>query len=121
MTTSILVCDTCRYDANAKLRGEKTGGELFAEQVEQLVASHTELGVRRHACLMGCQRHCTAAVMAPGKMSYVLGDFTPCLDDAATLIDYALKHHLSDTGIVPFKQWPQGVRGHFIARLPSLG
>jgi predicted metal-binding protein len=36
------------------------------------------------------------------------------------VVDYARLHAESPTGQVPFKQWPQGVKGHFVARIPAI-
>ncbi len=94
---------------------------MLAERVEALAGPAPELDVRRQSCLMGCERHCNTAIMAPGKLTYVLGMFTPTKASAEAVVEYAQHHAASETGIVPFRQWPQGVRGHFIARIPALG
>lgn len=99
--------------------GDKTGGEMLAEHVERL-ATDTGLEVRRQSCLMGCERHCNIAIQAEGKLSYVLGKFDPDADAASAIVEYAQRHAESETGQVPFKQWPQGVKGHFVARIPAL-
>ena len=121
MKTTIYVCDTCRQPNTEDETEEKCGCVLFAEKVEFIGTQYPQLNVVRHSCLMGCQRHCTAAIAARGKMSYVLGDFNPDSEDAQALVDYALRHQNSETGIVPYKFWPLGIKGHFISRMPSLG
>ena len=121
MTTTIVVCDTCRYSEEEKLFGGKTGGEILCEHVEQLARDNPALAVRRQSCLMGCIRHCNAAIVAENKLAYVLGEFLPNPDSAQALVDYAALHAESDNGQVPFRHWPQGVKGHFIARIPPLG
>ena len=81
-----------------------------------------KLRLRPFSCLMNCSRACSAAVSAAdgsNKVSYVLGDFEPDREAAEALVGYALGHAASDTGVVPFKTWPQGVKGHFIARVPA--
>ncbi|MEM1276962.1 MAG: DUF1636 domain-containing protein [Pseudomonadota bacterium] len=121
MTTTIIVCDTCRYTAAEKIAPDgRTGGEMLAEEVERLAEPIDGVEVRRQACLMGCDRHCNTAIAAPGKLTYVLGKFEPQTEAAAALVEYAQLHHQSETGRVPFKQWPQGVKGHFVARIPVL-
>ena len=40
---------------------------------------------------------------------------------ARALLDYAVAYGESEHGRVPFKQWPQGVKGHFITRTPPEG
>ena len=121
MTTTIFVCDTCRYSEEEKLLGEKTGGEILCEHVERLAQDKPLLEVRRQSCLMGCTRHCNIAIAADKKLSYVLGEFDPSEDAAQAIVDYALLHAGSDTGQVAFREWPRGVKGHFVARLPTLG
>lgn len=122
MTTTIFVCDTCRWTVDQKTAPcGRTGGELLAEQVERLAADVAGIQVRRQSCLMGCERHCNTAVAAPGKLTYVLGAFEPGAEAARGVVDYACLHRDSETGQVPFKQWPQAVKGHFMARIPALG
>ena len=122
MTTTIFVCDTCRHSREDKIGPDgRTGGEVLADRVEALAADNPVLTVERQSCLMGCERHCNTAITAPGKLTYVLGMFTPSEASAEAIVEYAEKHAESETGRVPFKQWPQGVKGHFVARIPSLG
>jgi len=73
MTTTIIVCDTCRYSVEEKTTttkdgSEKTGGELLAEEIEKHAQGVAGLEVHRQACLMGCERHCNTAVTAPGNL-----------------------------------------------------
>lgn len=122
MTTTIFVCDTCRFSQDDKVNGDGvTGGEILAGLIEQHAAGKTDIEVRRQSCLMGCQRHCNTAITAEGKLTYVLGQFEPTAESADAVVEYAGLHAASETGRVPFKQWPQGVKGHFVARIPALG
>ena len=122
MTTTIFVCDTCRWSVEEKVAPcGRTGGEVLATHVERLALEVPGVEVRRQSCLMGCERHCNTAVTAPGKLTYVLGRFVPCEAAAAAVVEYACLHRDSPTGQVPFRQWPSGVRGHFMARIPALG
>jgi len=117
--TTIIVCDTCNYSTDEKMLGEKTGGEILAEHVEA-IAAERGLDVKRQSCLMGCERHCNIAIQGAGKLTYVMGKFTPDAEAADAIVEYAGLHADSETGQVPFKQWPQGVKGHFVARIPAL-
>jgi predicted metal-binding protein len=123
MTTTLLLCETCGQDAAAPSAARK--GELFATEVEgllqeQLAAGAPPLLIKRTRCLMACQRHCTALLQAHGKIAYVLGDFQPEREAAEALLDYSRKYQQSDTGQVPFRTWPAGIKGKFIARIPPL-
>jgi predicted metal-binding protein len=122
MTTTIYVCDTCRWTAAEKTAPcGRTGGEILAGHVERIAEGVPGVAVRRQSCLMGCERHCNTAIGAAGKLTYVLGQFDPGAEAAEAVVAYACLHRDSDTGQVPFRQWPQGVKGHFMARIPAFG
>ncbi len=122
MSTTIFVCDTCRHSPEDREGPDgRTGGQVLAERIERLAAGAPGIEVRRQSCLMGCDRFCNTAVAAPGKLTYVLGMFAPTDASAEAVVDYARLHADSPTGQVPFRQWPQGVKGHFVARIPALG
>src|SRR5262249_14250410 len=96
------------------------GGAIFAEHLERLMA---RLGIRgvslaRMSCLMACTRHCTVHLRAPGKLGYVIGDFEPTEASAQVVFDYVAHYRESPTGQVPYRLWPPGIKGHFIARTP---
>jgi predicted metal-binding protein len=69
---------------------------------------------------MGCDFACNVAIQASGKLNYVLGNFSPNIESAKGIVDYAKLHAASDKGQVPFREWPQSIKGHFRARLPTL-
>ena len=119
MTTTLYICETCGYRADAESQSE---GALFAREIERQLAQApiAGLALRRTRCLMACQRACTAHLRAPGKINYVIGDFQPNAENAGTLLDYVRRYQDSATGQVPYKLWPEGIKGHFVARTPPL-
>src|SRR3546814_7358158 len=64
-------------------------------------------------CLFACDRHCAVHVRGPGKVGYVLGDFTPDEEAARAILDYAARHAESEEGVVRYADRPRGVKGHF--------
>jgi predicted metal-binding protein len=119
MTTWITICDTCkRDDWNAETHSRPHGEDL-AEMVEAC-AQDRDVRTRRVSCLMGCTHGCNVAIQADGKLNYTLGRFEPGEDAAQAIVDYAEMHAASETGRVPFREWPQGVKGHFVTRHPPL-
>ncbi len=120
MPTTITVCTTCRQPAVRDDKDRTPCGEAMLESVRQAADLVTEVEVRGVACLMGCEHGCNVAISGDGKLSYVLGSFEPGTDTASALVEYAAGHAASETGAVPYKQWPQGVKGHFVARIPPL-
>lgn len=119
MTTWITVCDTCKRDDWDESTAQLTDGEALAALIESY-AQETPLKTRRVSCLMGCARSCNIAIQAPNKLAYTLGDFSPDKDAAQAIVDYALAHAQSTSGQVPYRDWPQGVKGHFVTRHPPL-
>ena len=122
---SVVVCFTCRLSADAREdEGGRRGGALLASALREVQAAEPALAavaVQETACLFACQRHCTVHIRAPGRVGYVLGDFTPDAAAARALLEYAVLHAKSEEGSVPYGQWPQGVKGHFITRTPPEG
>lgn len=116
MPTELIICDTCKR-ADWREGDEMTDGERLAAFTEAAPAREGVI-VRRHSCLMGCGNGCNVSILAEGKLTYVLGHFTPDADSAEAILDYAAAHARSATGQVPFREWPQGVKGHFVARIP---
>lgn len=120
MTACLTICDSCAFSPEEKLRDGLSGGAILAALVEARAAGLPGLAIRRHTCLMGCTRACNVALSAPGKITYVLGGFRPEPEAAAAILAYAALYAGSPTGQVPLRQWPAGVRGHFVARIPPL-
>ncbi|MEM9724045.1 MAG: DUF1636 domain-containing protein [Pseudomonadota bacterium] len=124
--TEIAVCDTCKHPDGVREKDGVTGGGLLLDAVRAAVealpeADRSGLSVRGFSCLMSCSRACAASVgpaAGAAKTSYVLGGFEPSAAAAEALVGYALGHVASEDGVVPYKTWPQGVKGKFVARIP---
>lgn len=119
MGTWITVCETCKREGWAPGGDEPVPGEALAALVEAAAAG-TALRVRRTACLMGCEHGCNVAVQAPGKLAYTLGRFEPTAEAAEAIAAWAGLHAESASGQVPYRLWPQPVKGHFVTRHPPL-
>ncbi len=122
LPSTVIVCDTCRWEPTVRRRESdgKTGGEVLAELIESEAEREPRVEVRRHSCLAGCKRHCNATVVGDGKYAYYLTQFAPDADSAAAIVRYAALHSESEDGVVPIKRWPEGIRGHFMGRIPPL-
>lgn len=116
--TTITICDTCKRQGWNEKNQVETDGETFASLIEKAARAVPGLRTRRHSCLMGCDWGCNLSITAKDKLTYVLGNFKPETEAAAAVVEYARLHAESQTGQVPFRSWPQAVKGHFTARLP---
>lgn len=121
----VVVCSTCRVSAEEREDADGVrGGALLAAALRARRAADPGMagvGVEEMPCLFACNRHCVVQIRAPGRIGYVLGDFTPDADAAQAILDYAALHAASEHGQVPYRQWPEGVKGHLITRIPPEG
>ncbi len=123
--TSLVVCSTCRISKEARTdQAGRHGGALFAEAVASALANHRchgQILLESMPCLFACSSHCTAYVRSAGRMGYILGRFTPSHPDATALLDYVAHYLDTPDGVVPYNRWPDGVKGHFLVRVPPDG
>ncbi|MAB01870.1 MAG: hypothetical protein CML34_03620 [Rhodobacteraceae bacterium] len=120
MPTIITICETCkREDWKEKGLKESDGFEL-AQLIEKSSVTEEKVITRRHSCLMGCDHGCNVTIQDNKKLSYVLGNFKPTSEDAEAIILYANLHANSTNGQVPYREWPQAIKGHFVARIPPI-
>ncbi|RJF90718.1 DUF1636 domain-containing protein [Sphingomonas cavernae] len=122
---AIVVCNTCRHSAESWEDAEgRTGGEAMAAALRSVAASNPRyagIAIEDMPCLFACSQFCTLHIRAPDKIGYVLGRFTPDEAAARAVLDYALLHAASAEGEVAYALWPEGVKGHFIVRVPPAG
>jgi predicted metal-binding protein len=120
MASWITICDTCKRPDFTPTLSTKTDGESLAALVEAAASGLADLRTRRVSCTMGCERACNIVVQGKGKLCYSLGNFEPTEEAAAGIVAWAGLHAASETGQVPYKQWPQAVKGHFVSRHAPL-
>lgn len=120
MTTWITTCDTCKREGWEAGDMTQTDGEVLAALIEAAAAGQPAVKTRRASCLMGCKGACNVAIQGAGKLNYTLGAFDPDPEAAAGIVAYAVAHAESETGRVPFREWPVAIKGHFVTRHPPL-
>lgn len=122
---SVVACNSCRHSSQASEDGEgRRGGEQLVSALRALQQSdprYQGIAVQEMSCLFACTEFCTVHLRAPDKVGYVLGRFTPDMEAARAILDYAVHYAASEHGRVAFADWPQGVKGHFITRTPPPG
>lgn len=123
--TAIVACNSCRHSADAQqdAEGVRGGVRMVAalRAVKAGLSGYDGVAVQEMPCLFACRDFCAVHLRAPGKVGYVLGRFAPGEDAARAILDYARAYAASDWGQVRFRDWPEGVKGHFIARVPPAG
>lgn len=122
---AVVACNTCRRSADARAGADGvTGGAALVAALRAVRdgdPAYAGVAVQEMPCLFACDQFCTVHLRAPGKVSYVLGRFSPDMDAARAILDYAVAYAASAEGQVPYREWPEGVKGHFITRAPPAG
>ena len=122
---AVVACNTCRRSADARDDAQgRRGGALLVEALRRVRASdpaYAGIAIEEMPCLFACTEFCTVHLGAPGKVGYVMGRFTPDEDAARAILDYARAYAASNWGQVAYRDWPEGVKGHFITRTPPPG
>ena len=122
---AIVICNTCRHseESSEDQDGVRGGARLVAAIREAAAddARYAAIDVQEMPCLFACKDFCTIHLRAPGKVGYVLGRFAPDGEAATAILEYAVRYAASEFGQVPFRDWPKGVKGHFIVRTPPAG
>lgn len=122
--TVVIACNACRFSADARQGTDgRRGGTLMVEalrRVRDADATLSDIAVKEMPCLWACRNACMVYVTTPGKLSHLLGRFTPDDDAARAILALARGQADSVDGCVPIGNRPVGVRGHFVARIPPL-
>jgi len=119
--TCIHVCVTCRLarcpaDADA----ERPGARLHHVLLEAAARRGAPVELKPVECLSVCKRPCTIGFSAPGKWTYVYGDFAPDQPSAEAILDAAALYAAAPDGLVPWKLRPDALKKGVVARIPPL-
>lgn len=124
----LVVCSTCRFsEAEATDAAGLSGGQRLLEAVTTIMAGEagaetaSELRVEAQACLWACSSRCTVYLAQDGKPAYLAGRFSPTPEAAEAIVAFFRLFAGSADGAVSYREWPEGMKGHFIARLPADG
>jgi predicted metal-binding protein len=114
-SVTIYVCASCR--AAGEVDETPRAGARLATALEQ-AARDSALTVVPVECLSVCRRPVTIGFAAPGKWSYVFGDFAP--DAADAILAAARQFAAAPNGLIPWRERPEALKRGVIARLPPF-
>ncbi len=116
---SLVVCSTCKFSVESKLGPEgRTGGEILIGHLQDVLADRPDVALETQVCLWSCARPCSVVMRDDQRFSYMTGGNQPTREQAEAILTWFDAHGQTPSGEVPFKLWPQAMRGRFIARIP---
>ncbi|MGI9408347.1 MAG: DUF1636 family protein [Hyphomicrobiaceae bacterium] len=120
--THIYVCNTCKPEGFAGEDADRPGSILAKELAALARERGVDVNVELKAvnCLSVCKRPCTVSVSGAGKFTYIVGDLEPGRD-ADDILAFAETYGASADGITKWRERPECVRKHTIARVPPVG
>ncbi len=119
----LVICTTCKFSETSKLAPDgRSGGEMMLAAVQSYLnkAARDDIVVMPQACMWNCTKPCSVVLQDEARFSYITGSNTPDEEQAEALVQWFDAHGATVDGVVPFKQWPQKMRGHFVARIPAV-
>ena len=120
--TTIHVCVTCREAGHdAEPMAERPGARLHGALLKAAARRHSSpVAIRPVECLSVCKRPCTIGFSAPGKWTYVYGDFAPDENSAELILDAAALYTAAPDGLIPWRQRPDSLKKGVVARIPPF-
>ncbi|WP_181704194.1 DUF1636 family protein [Chthonobacter albigriseus] len=117
MTVTVYVCTTCRREDDPA-DGPRGGATLAAALAAGNEAAGSPVAVVPVECLSVCKRPVTIGFAAPGKWTYVYGDFAP--DAADAILSAAAQYADAPDGLIPWRERPEHLKRGVVARLPPV-
>jgi predicted metal-binding protein len=118
---AIVICNSCRYPDGRKFAGDgRTAGQTLIDFMAVVLAENKRGDVRivEQTCLWNCTQSCSVVFRDSERFSFITGRHEPTRQQAEAILQWFDAHGETAGGEVPFRQWPQAMKGHFIARMP---
>jgi len=114
------VCTTCRA-GREPVEGQPVAGQILRDEIARALSEHPHppVEMREVVCLSSCTRGAAAAISAPGKWTYLLGDLTPEL--IPDLLAYCESYAAAKTGTVLPSRRAETLRHFILGRVPAQG
>ena len=117
---TLLVCVLCCF-SEAQSRVEAVPGQVLFDQLQQRLAESDPetINLRSVRCMGACSHACTAAFMAPNKLTFILSQLSPT-NSVSDLLEFSHQYITASDGKVPYKDRPATVKQKIHAVLPPL-
>jgi predicted metal-binding protein len=117
--TKIMICTKCRMPGEPKEPREDRAGARFYREMEAAAAGRTDVEIVPVECFSVCKRPVTIGLSAPGKWTYLYGDFPLGAPDE--IFEAARLYGAAPDGLIPWEQRPESLKKGVVSRLPPVG
>jgi predicted metal-binding protein len=120
---SLVLCNSCKFPDGRKVAEDgRTGGQTLIDALRSVLAGQgrSDVDVVEQSCLWNCTQSCSVAIRDSERFSYITGRHVATMEQAEAILQWFDKHGETTTGEVPFREWPDAMRGHFVARIPPV-
>lgn len=119
--TTLFVCQSC-HNSEDRSSDHPADGTRLLEQLHTQCANSPQpdgLAFQSVGCLWTCDKPCTVAFSAPHKPTYLFTKLPADSETAAVLLQFSQLYSTSNTGNIPYKQFPQALQMASIAKIPQ--
>jgi predicted metal-binding protein len=118
---TLIVCILCRFSETQFSKTESIPGQILFDRLRHELAQSDQeiINLQPVRCLGACSHACTAAFMAPNKLTFILSQLSPT-DSVPDLLEFSRQYRACSDGKVPFKERPATVKQKIHAVLPPL-
>ncbi len=120
---TIYVCSRCNWTQSETERAGPRAGAALYEETRRRFAEwpHRErFTLMPIECMSNCKRPCIAALVAPGKYTFMFGDLPPGKESVEALLECALLYAGKSDGFMKRDERPELLRKGILARIPPL-
>jgi len=117
----LFVCKSCHRSSEERPNDQPADGTRLLEQLNTLPTDQSNgFEIQPVGCLWTCDKPCAVAFSAPHKPTYL---FTTLPTDATApaLLEFGKRYLDSNTGDIPWKQFPEALQSVSIAKIPAVG
>jgi predicted metal-binding protein len=118
---TLFVCILCRSSETQLSKTESIPGQMLFDRLSHEIAQSDQetINLQPVRCMGACSRACTAAFMAPNKLTFILSQISPT-DSVSDLLEFSHQYIAAPDGKVPYKDRPATVKQNIHAVLPPL-
>ncbi|GAB4336466.1 MAG: hypothetical protein OHK0047_25900 [Leptolyngbyaceae cyanobacterium] len=119
---TLFICILCRASHTEEVQASLSEGQSLFDRLQAGLETSDEkhhIRLQPVRCMGACDRACTAAFIAPNKLTFILSQLSP-IDSVPDLLEFSCQYIATSDGKVPYKDRPATIKQKIHAVLPPL-